>query len=303
MPDGSRDGRPPLAHPRSPSPTTDRARRGLRGGHDRPDHPARHMIVGRPSAGSSMGQPLPLPRHPTAVAIPYPVRLRRAHRRRRHRCGLDHRCRGEDHRRLSRAGADRGARADPGEHRAAPAARQRAGRRGRRRHRTRGDDPRLPHRPAPSSSRARSCATAAGWARLHRACGRSGQATGVVPRQRSGRRLPGEAGRHAERRPPAARLGRNRMVARRSPLPARRLLRLAFPTPKASIRPPSNRRPPDGTPISANTSWTGTTHAAQPTPRQAAVDFGLSAVRHACLVCGWDPDLAASAEGIPPPLT
>ena len=38
-------------------------------------------------------------------------------------------------------------------------------------------------------------------------------------------------------------------------------------------------------------------------PRQAALDFGLSAIRHACLVCGWDPDLAASAEGIPPPLT
>jgi hypothetical protein len=38
-------------------------------------------------------------------------------------------------------------------------------------------------------------------------------------------------------------------------------------------------------------------------PRQAAIDFGLSAIRHACLVCGWDPDLAASANGIPPPLT
>ena len=39
-----------------------------------------------------------------------------------------------------------------------------------------------------------------------------------------------------------------------------------------------------------------------PNPRQAALDFGLSAIRHACAVCGWDPDLAASAEGIPPPL-
>jgi len=38
-------------------------------------------------------------------------------------------------------------------------------------------------------------------------------------------------------------------------------------------------------------------------PHQAAVDFGLSAIRHACLVCGWDPALAASAEGVPPPLT
>jgi hypothetical protein len=37
-------------------------------------------------------------------------------------------------------------------------------------------------------------------------------------------------------------------------------------------------------------------------PHQDAVDFGMSAIRHACTVCGWDPALAASAEGIPPPL-
>jgi uncharacterized protein DUF5996 len=37
--------------------------------------------------------------------------------------------------------------------------------------------------------------------------------------------------------------------------------------------------------------------------REAAVDFGLSAIRHACGVCGWDPALAASAEGRPPPVT
>ncbi len=42
---------------------------------------------------------------------------------------------------------------------------------------------------------------------------------------------------------------------------------------------------------------------AAPEPRLAAVDFGLSAIRHACMVCGWDPVLAASAEGTPPPLT
>lgn len=40
-----------------------------------------------------------------------------------------------------------------------------------------------------------------------------------------------------------------------------------------------------------------------PDPRQAAVDFGVSAIRHACIVCGWDPDLTASAEGAAPPLT
>ncbi len=39
-----------------------------------------------------------------------------------------------------------------------------------------------------------------------------------------------------------------------------------------------------------------------PDPHGAALDFGLSAIRHACTVCGWDPDLAASAEGLLPPL-
>jgi hypothetical protein len=39
-----------------------------------------------------------------------------------------------------------------------------------------------------------------------------------------------------------------------------------------------------------------------PDPHQAALDFGLSAIRHACIVCGCDSDLAASAEGIPPPV-
>jgi Family of unknown function (DUF5996) len=40
-----------------------------------------------------------------------------------------------------------------------------------------------------------------------------------------------------------------------------------------------------------------------PDPRQAAIDFGLSAIRHACLVCGWDPALAASAAGAVPPIS
>jgi hypothetical protein len=37
-------------------------------------------------------------------------------------------------------------------------------------------------------------------------------------------------------------------------------------------------------------------------PRQSALDFLLSAVRHACLVCDWDPVLAASVDGTPPPV-
>jgi hypothetical protein len=37
-------------------------------------------------------------------------------------------------------------------------------------------------------------------------------------------------------------------------------------------------------------------------PRAAALEFARSAFRHACQVCGWEADLAASAEGIPPPV-
>src|SRR3954454_18521636 len=37
-------------------------------------------------------------------------------------------------------------------------------------------------------------------------------------------------------------------------------------------------------------------------PRGHALEFARSAFRHACLVCGWSPDLAASAEGTPPPV-
>jgi hypothetical protein len=37
-------------------------------------------------------------------------------------------------------------------------------------------------------------------------------------------------------------------------------------------------------------------------PHRDALDFGLSAVRHACLVCGWDAALASSAQGDPPPI-
>jgi hypothetical protein len=41
---------------------------------------------------------------------------------------------------------------------------------------------------------------------------------------------------------------------------------------------------------------------ASPDPHAAALDFARSAFRHACLVCGWDPELAATAEGTPPPV-
>ncbi len=42
---------------------------------------------------------------------------------------------------------------------------------------------------------------------------------------------------------------------------------------------------------------------AQPDPRAAAVEFARSAFRHACAVCEWDPALAATLGGTPPPVT
>jgi Family of unknown function (DUF5996) len=39
-----------------------------------------------------------------------------------------------------------------------------------------------------------------------------------------------------------------------------------------------------------------------PDPHAAAVEFGRAAFRHACTMCEWDPVLAATAEGVPPPI-
>ena len=41
---------------------------------------------------------------------------------------------------------------------------------------------------------------------------------------------------------------------------------------------------------------------ASPDPHDSALSFARSAFQHACLVCGWDTALAASAEGSPPPV-
>jgi hypothetical protein len=38
-------------------------------------------------------------------------------------------------------------------------------------------------------------------------------------------------------------------------------------------------------------------------PHAGALEFAHSAFQHACIVCGWDPALAASAEGSPPPVS
>ena len=77
----------------------------------------------------------------------------------------------------------------------------------------------------------------------------------------------------------------------------------AFPTPdgfdQATLTPPTARWDTDLGEYLLD--WDDA--RAAPDPRLAAVDFGLSAIRHACMVCGWDPVLAASAESTPPPLT
>jgi Family of unknown function (DUF5996) len=39
-----------------------------------------------------------------------------------------------------------------------------------------------------------------------------------------------------------------------------------------------------------------------PDPHAAALEFARSAFRHACVVCDWDPALAASADSVPPPV-
>src|ERR1700722_9427795 len=42
---------------------------------------------------------------------------------------------------------------------------------------------------------------------------------------------------------------------------------------------------------------------AAPDPRAEALEFARSAFRHACQVCGWDAELAATVEGRPPPIS
>ncbi len=40
-----------------------------------------------------------------------------------------------------------------------------------------------------------------------------------------------------------------------------------------------------------------------PDPLAMALEFARSAFRHGCVVCAWDPGLAASADSVPPPVT
>jgi Family of unknown function (DUF5996) len=76
----------------------------------------------------------------------------------------------------------------------------------------------------------------------------------------------------------------------------------AFPAPdgfeQATLSPPAARWDAELREYILN--WDDVRVAAE--PHRVSLDFGLSAIRHACTVCGWDPNLAASAEGVPPPL-
>ena len=38
-------------------------------------------------------------------------------------------------------------------------------------------------------------------------------------------------------------------------------------------------------------------------PHRAAVSFARSVIRHSCSACDWEPALAASVDGVPPPVT
>ena len=76
----------------------------------------------------------------------------------------------------------------------------------------------------------------------------------------------------------------------------------AFPMPeafpKAQLSPPASRWDNDlGEYI---LDWEDVGASAD--PHAAAFEFGRSVVAHGCTVCGWDPDLANSAMGEPPPV-
>ena len=43
--------------------------------------------------------------------------------------------------------------------------------------------------------------------------------------------------------------------------------------------------------------------AGRPDPHATALEFGRAVVAHGCLICEWDPALADSAQGVPPPLS
>lgn len=76
----------------------------------------------------------------------------------------------------------------------------------------------------------------------------------------------------------------------------------AYPSPEgfsaAQLQPPQSRW--DGSLGEFILDWSDV--CASDDPRAAALSFARSALSHGCEVCEWDPTLAASLEGDPPPL-
>ena len=90
--------------------------------------------------------------------------------------------------------------------------------------------------------------------------------------------------------------GRHHVTAKRPSMPTRTRRRTASRT--RSSRPPATRWDAElGLYI---LDWADV--VASPDPHAAALEFAHSAFRYSCEVCGWDPALPASAEGIPPPV-
>ena len=90
------------------------------------------------------------------------------------------------------------------------------------------------------------------------------------------------------------------MVARRSALPAGGLLRLRLSRASATATlSPAAARWDAGL---GEYVLDSDDARASADPHRAALEFGRSSVRHAGAVCGWDPALAASVQGEPPPI-
>jgi len=67
----------------------------------------------------------------------------------------------------------------------------------------------------------------------------------------------------------------------------------------AVLEPPAARWEPDLGEFVLD--WDDVRRAAD--PHRTAVGFARSAVRHGCAVCDWDPALAATLDGVPPPVS
>ena len=97
--------------------------------------------------------------------------------------------------------------------------------------------------------------------------------------------------------------GRRRLVARRRSVRQGRVLRLrASRRRTASPAPRCPRRRRAGTATLGEYILDLGTCVSSPEPHAAALDIRRSVFQHACIVCEWDQGLAASANGIPPPV-